>query len=115
MKGMIRVPLQQHETESEVCGVAFDVTHEEDIVVLRDIPHLDPSFQIEIYSRNGNIWNVYPLPGNVITVDPCDTCLLSNPKAIVAVIQEGQYMFDNYATFWHLVGEVFLDPARKFP
>ena len=69
--------------------------HEEDIIVLRNIPHLDSSFQIEIYSRNGNIWNIYPLPGNVITVDPCDTCLLSNPKAIVAVIQEGQYMFDN--------------------
>ena len=38
MEGMIRLPLQQHETKSEVCGVAFDVTHEEDIVVLRNIP-----------------------------------------------------------------------------
>ena len=60
IEGMIRLPLQQHETESEVWGVAFDVTHEEDIVVLRNIPHPNPSFQIEVYSRNGNIWNVYP-------------------------------------------------------
>ena len=51
----------------------------------------------------------------LITVDPCDTCLLSNPKGIVAVIQERQYMFDNYAAFWHLVGEVFLEKERKFP
>ena len=115
IEGMIRVPLQQHETESEVWGVAFDVTHKEDIVVLRYTPHPNPSFQIEVYSRNGNIWNVYPLPGNVITVDPCDTCLLSNPKGIVAAIQERQYMFDNYAAFWHLVGEVFLEKERKFP
>ena len=90
MEGMIRVPLKQHEKESKVFGVAFDVTHEKDIVVLRNTPHLESSLQIEVYSRNGNIWNVYPLPGNFITVDPCNTCLLSNPKGIVAVIQERQ-------------------------
>ena len=27
MRGMIRVPLEQHETKSEVCGVALAVTH----------------------------------------------------------------------------------------
>ena len=100
MQGMIRVPLQQHETESAVCGVAFDVTHEEDIVVLKYTPRLDSSFQIEIYSRNGNIWNVYPLPGS----DYRDRCvLLSNPKGIVAVTHK--HWYDSF-TCWHLVGKV---------
>ena len=78
MEGMIRVPLQQHETESEVCGVAFDVIHEEDIVVLRNIPHLESSFQIEVYSRNGVIRNFYPLPGNQSVSNGFDNlhCLL---------------------------------------
>ena len=52
MEGIIRVPLQQYETESKVCGVVFDVTHEKDIFVVRNIPHLESSFQIEVYSRN---------------------------------------------------------------
>ena len=115
MEGMIRVPLKQHKKESEVFGVAFDVTHEKDIVVLRNTPHLESSFQIEVYSRNGNIWNVYPLPRYFITVDPCNTCLLSNPKGIVAVIQERQHMFDNYVNFCHLVGDVFLKKRGNFP
>ena len=101
IEGMIRVPLQQHETESEVCGVAFDVTHKEDIVILRKIRHLDSRFQIEIYSRNGVIQNIYPLPGSAST----GTCyLLSNPKGVVAVIQK-QHLSD-LIRYWHLVGKV---------
>ena len=107
MEGMIRVPLQQHETKSKVCGVAFDVTHEEDVVVLRKIPHLESSFQIEVYSRNGDIRNVYPLPGSF----PSGTCLLlSNPKGVVAVVQSEEigWMF-NSIKFWYLVGKVFFE------
>ena len=115
MERMIRVPLEQHETESKVCGVAFDVTHKEDVVVLRNTPHLNPSFQIEVYSRNGVIRNVYPLCESSNHLSLHGTCLLSNSKGIVAVIQQGQYMFDNYVTFRHLVGEVFLEKERKFP
>ena len=118
MEGMIRVPLQQHETESKVWGVAFDVTHEEDIIVLRDTPHLETRYQIEVYSRNGNIWNVYPLPGNNFTLDHDDTCLLSNPKGIFAVIRYKRSRSNfwwNLTEFCHLVGEVFLEQERKFP
>ena len=104
MEGMIRVPLQQHETEFEVCGVAFDVTHEEDIIVLRNIPHLDPSFQIEVFSRNGNIRNVYPLPESQCL----GTCyLLSNPKGIVAAIQNNSFWQSGSIKCWHLIGKVF--------
>ena len=104
MEGMIRVPLQQHETEFEVCGVAFDVTHEEDIIVLRNIPHLDPSFQIEVFSRNENIRNVYPLPESQCL----GTCyLLSNPKGIVAVIQNNSFWQSGSIKCWHLIGKVF--------
>ena len=108
---MIRVPLQQHETESEVYGVAFDVTHEEDIVVLRHTPHLDPSFQIEVYSRNGDLRNVNPLYASVesdVFCSPC--CLLSNPKGIVAVIQDHTAILFGFSKCWHLVGKVFLKP-----
>ena len=115
MEGMIRVPLRQHETESKVCGVAFDVTHEEDIVVLRYIPHLDPNFQIEIYSRNGDMRNVYPLYGSPNDVSPYNTCLLSKPKGIVVVIQRRSGFLGDLTRFWHLVGKVFLDQKRKFP
>ena len=103
MEGMIRIPLQQHETESKVCGVAFDVTHKEDIVVLRNIRHLDSRCQIEVYSRNGDLKNVYPLPGRILF----NTCyLLSNPKGIVAVIQnKGSDLFN----CWNLVGKVFVE------
>ena len=118
MEGMIRVPLQQHETESAVCGVAFDVTHEEDIVILRYIPHLETRYQIEVYSRNGNIRNVYPLPGNVYPLPGNvyhDTCLLSNPKGIVAVIHHRRSgLFKHSIIFLHLVGKVCLDQERKF-
>ena len=100
MQEMIRVPLEQHETESKVCGVAFDVTHKEDIVVLRNTPHLESSFQIEVYSRNGHLRNVYPLPGSEFS----DRCvLLSNPKGIVAVIHKHWY---HSFKCWHLVGKV---------
>ena len=102
---MIRVPLQQHETESEVCGVAFDVTHEEDIVVLRNTPHLHRGFQIDVYSRNGDVRNVYPLAGS----SPFPTCfLLSNSKGIVAVIQNNPNWRSNSMRCWHLVGKVFV-------
>ena len=114
MEGMIRVPLKQHEKESKVFGVAFDVTHKEDVVVLRNIPHLYPSFQIEVYSRNGVIRNVYPLYKSSNDVSLYGTCLLSNPKGIVVVIQKDEYMFNYCVTFWHLVGKVFLDQERKF-
>ena len=112
MEGMIRVPLQQHETESEVSGVAFDVTHEEDIVILRHTPHLEGIFQIEVYSRNGDTRNVYPLYESP-NYDAYDICLLSNPKGIVAVIQR-MSIFGNLTMFWHLVGKVFLDQEKKF-
>ena len=107
IEGMIRVPLEQHETESEVCGLAFDVTHEEDVVVLKKIPHLEPSFQVEVYSRNGDIRNVYPLPGSL----PSATCLLlSNSKGVVAVVHvesdEIDWIF-NSTKCWYLVGKVF--------
>ena len=113
MEEIIRVPLEQHETESEVCGVAFDVTHEEDIVVLT-IPHLGIIFQIEVYSRNGDMPNVYPLYESPNFESPYDICLLSNPKGIVVVIQR-LHLFEQFTTFWHLVSKVFLEQERKFP
>ena len=115
MEGMIRVPLEQHKTESKVSGVAFDVTHEEDIVVLRDSGRLEARYQIEVYSRNGNIWNVYPLPGNYFTEDHDDAFLLSNPKGIFAVIRQRSSFRWDLTECWHLVGKVFLEQERKFP
>ena len=81
IEGTIRIPIEQYETESFVSGVAFDVTHEEDIVVLRNIPHLESSFQIEVHSGNGVIRNFYHLPGNQSVSNGFDNmhCLLSNP------------------------------------
>ena len=114
MQGMIRVPLQQHETESKVFGVAFDVTHKENVVVLRYIPHLDPNFQIEIYSRNGDMQNVYPLYESPNDVSPYNICLLSKPKGIVVVIQRRSGFLGDLTRFWDLVGKVFLDQERKF-
>ena len=69
--------------------MAFDVTHEEDIVVLRNTLNLKSSFQIEVYARNGVTRNFYPLPGNQSADNGFDNmhCLLSNPKGIVAVVR----------------------------
>ena len=112
MEGMIRVPLEQHETESEVCGVAFDVTHEEDIIVLTT-PHLDLILQIEIYSRNGDTRNVYPLYESSNYESPYEICLLSNPKGIVVVIQRSGLFGRSISKFWHLVGKVcFFEQER---
>ena len=91
--------------------MAFDVTHEEDIIVLRDSGRLETRYQIEVYSRNGNIWNVYPLPRND---HHDDIFLLSNPKGIVAVIQRKLSFLSELTIFWHLVGKVFLEKERKF-
>ena len=101
MEGLIRVPLDKHEAASEVQGVAFDATHEEDIIVLRYTPHLDPHYQIEVYSRNGDTLGLYPLPGRWSV----RYYLLSNPKGIVAAVS-------SEITFWNLVGKVFVQSER---
>ena len=104
MEGIIRVPLDQPETSSKVRGVAFDATHEEDIIVLRYTPHLDPYYQIEVYSRNGDTLRLYPLPGSRSSGPR--NCLLSNPKGIVAVVRPDS----SKITVWNLVGKVFVQP-----
>ena len=106
MEGIIRVPLEKHERRSEVHGVAFDATHEEDIIVLRYTPHPDPYYQIEVYSRNGDTLGLYPLPGYWWT--KYSIYLLSNPKGIVAVVRND--WVSNEITFWNLVGKVFVQP-----
>ena len=106
MEGIIRVPLEKHETESEVRGVAFDATHEEDIIVLRYTPHLDSHYQIEVYSRNGDALGLYPLPGRWSVRFGVDYYLLSNPKGTVAVVRHDS----GKITFWNLVGKVFVQP-----
>ena len=105
MEGIIRVPLEKHETESEVRGVAFDATHKEDIIVLRYTPHLDLHFQIEVYSRNGDTLGLYPLAGS-LSASFSDYYLLSNPKGIVAVVRPNS----GKVTFCNLVGKVFVQP-----
>ena len=107
MEGIIRVPLEKHETESTVHGVAFDATHEEDIIVLRYTPHLDSHYQIEVYSRNGDALGLYPLPG-CWSSGPRNHYLLSNLKGIVAVVRNDWAL--NKTTFWNLVGKVFVQP-----
>ena len=109
MEGIIRVPLekQKHETESEVHGVAFDATHEEDIIVLRHTPHLDSRYQIEVYSRNGDTLGLYPLPG-CWSARYSVYYLLSNPEGIVAVVEGGSRKI----AFWNLVGKVFVQTER---
>ena len=104
MEGIIRVPLEKHETEPAVRGVAFDATHEEDIIVLRYIPHLDSKYQIEVYSRNGSTLGLYPFPGSWSARRGDHYYLLSNPKGIVAVGN------DSWGTikFSNLVGKVFV-------
>ena len=105
MEGVIRIPLEKHETKSSVRGVAFDATHEEDIIVLRSNRNLNSKYQIEVYSRNGDTLGLYPLPG-CWSVDSNDYYLLSNPKGIVAVVRpDGRKI-----TFWNLVGKVFVQP-----
>ena len=121
IEGIIRIPIEQHETESFVSGVAFDVTYEEDIVILRYMytSHLESSFQIEVYSRNGVKRNFYPLPGNQSVSNDFDNmhCLLSNPKGIVAVVRytpvRPRLLFEpgtrpNQISFWHLVGKAYV-------
>ena len=103
MEGIIPVPLEKHETEPAVRGVAFDATHEEDIIVLRSSRNLDSKHQIEVYSRNGDTLGLYPLPG-CWSVDSNDYYLLSNPKGIVAFVEGGSREF----AFWNLVGKVFV-------
>ena len=107
VEGVIRVPLEKHETESKVRGVAFDATHEEDIIVLRIryTPHQDSHYQIEVYSRNGDTRGLYPLP-ECWSVKPSKYNLLSNPKGIVAVVGDAR----SEITFWNLVGNVFVRP-----
>ena len=107
MERIIPVPLKQHETESRVCGVAFDATHEEEIVVLRNIPN-EGSFwsdcHIEVYSRNGDLRDFHHLPALIDNF-----LLLSNPKGIVALVgYSGYYKKIN---FHHLVGKVFFGPS----
>ena len=104
MEGLIRVPLDKHEAASEVRGVAFDATHEEDIIVLRYTPHLDSRYQIEVYSRNGDTLGLYPLPGTWSVT----YYLLSNPKGIVAAVGN----VSNEITFWNFVGKVFVQSER---
>jgi hypothetical protein len=104
MERIIPVPLKQHETESRVCGVAFDATHEEEIVVLRNIPNEDSFWSdchIEVYSRNGDLRDFHHLPGLTHGFH-----LLSNPKGIVALVRYSGY--DDKINFHHLVGKVFL-------
>ena len=86
MERIIPVPLKQHETESRVCGVAFDATQEE-IVVLRNIPNEDSVWSdchIEVYSRNGDLRDFHHLPD---LTDTDDFHLLSNPKGIVFLVR----------------------------
>ena len=106
MERIIPVPLKQHETESRVCGVAFDATHEEEIVVLRNIPNEDSFWsdrRIEVYSRNGDLQDFHHLPG---LTDTDDFHLLSNPKGIVAFVGYSKHY--HKVNFHHLVGKVFL-------
>ena len=105
MEGIIPVAVEEHETKCEVRGVAFDATHEEEIIVLRSNRNLDSKYQIEVYSRNGDQRNFYPLPGNWSVVSGY-CCLLSNPNGIVAVVQN----ISRKIRFWHLVGKVFVQP-----
>ena len=109
MEGIIRVPLEKHETASAVCGVAFDATHEEDIIVLRYTPHLDSHYQIEVYSRNEDTWGLYLLPG-CWSATRIHCYLLSNPKGIVAVVGDDWRL--RKITFWNLVGKVFVQSGR---
>ena len=106
MEGIIRVPLEKHETASEVHGVAFDATHEEDIIVLRYTPHLDSHYQIEVYSRNGDTLGLYPLPECSSGSVSHYYHFLSNPKGIVAVVRNDRAL--NKIAFWNLVGKVFV-------
>ena len=109
MEGIIRVPLEKHETKSEVRGVAFDATHEEDIIVLRYTSHLDSRHQIEVYSRNEDTWGLYPLP-RCWSATRSHCYLLSNPKGIVAVVGDDWRL--SKITFWNLVGKVFVQSER---
>jgi hypothetical protein len=113
MERIIQIPLEQHETESLVCGVAFHATHEEEIVVLRETPDQDSlwsNVHIEVYSRNGDSRDFYHLPASYVL----HSCLLNNAKAgiIAAVHYKPCVRSCNYhyfqIQFQHLVGKVFL-------
>ena len=102
MERIIPAPLKQHETESRVCGVAFDATHEEEIVVLKNIPNEDSFWSdchIEVYSRNGDLRDFYHLPGLTDGYH-----LLSDSKGIVPFV--GYIEYYDKVNFHRLLGFV---------
>ena len=112
---IIQLPLEENGTEYRVCGLAFDPTHEEDIVILRSISGgRRSSKEINIYSRNGKLQDfscVFERDKSYLTLL---SSLISNSEGIVAIVRVTCYIFSfSLDRTYNLVGQV-CNETRRF-